>query len=125
MPRCNSSWVRKGATTVKVTVPKPPEKQVLILKVAFFPRRAELAVLDSLTYGKKELREGAEWTTPANYRAVFTLVTTGKEAVGTELLIGGKKPSCPQGDHCFGACKPSGEAGVAGSWALVTFGDAP
>lgn len=125
MPRCNSSWVRKGDTQVKVTVPEPPKKQVLILKVAFFPRLPELAVLDSLSFGTGEIRKGAEWTTPANYRAVFTLITTGNDALETKLLIGGKQPSCPPSAHCFGACKPSGQAGVAGSWSLVTFGGAP
>lgn len=121
MPRCNSTWVKKGKVTVRVTVQNPPAAAVLVLNVAFIPRQNGLPVISGLTFGKNELKNGAEWETPPNYRAVFTLVTTTKDAVNTEILLNGSKPSCPPGGHCYGACTPSGQAGVAGAWALTTW----
>lgn len=121
MPRCNMTWVKKGKTTVKVTVENPPDAAVLVLSVGFLPRHPDLPVLAGLSFGKAELKKGAEWETPPSYRAIFTLVTTTDDAVGTEILLNGTEPSCPTGGHCFGACKPSGQAGVAGAWALTTW----
>lgn len=121
MPRCNSTWVKKGTTTVRVTVQNPPAAAVLVLTVAFIPRLNELPVLAGLSFGKGELTQGAEWETPPSYRAIFTLVTTTNDAVNTEILLNGATPSCPQGGHCYGACTPTGQAGVAGAWALTTW----
>jgi hypothetical protein len=115
------TWVKKGKTTVKVTVENPPDAAVLVLSVGFLPRHPDLPVLAGLSFGKADLKKGAEWETPPSYRAIFTLVTTTDDAVGTEILLNGTEPSCPTGGHCFGACKPSGQAGVAGAWALTTW----
>jgi hypothetical protein len=121
MPRCNTTWVKKGATSVRVTVSDPPDDAVVVLNVALIPRRDDLPVVAVPSFGKDELEEGAEWETPANYRAVFTLVASTDDALDTEILLGGSVPSCPTGAHCYGACKPSGQAGVAGAWALTTW----
>jgi len=122
MPRCNSTWVRKGKTAVTVTVTDPPEDQTVVLRVAFVPLRLDLPVLPPKEYGKQQLVQGARWTTPLDYRAIFTMVTTGQKAINTGILLNDEKPSCAQGAHCYGPCKPSGEAGVAGSWAVTTWG---
>lgn len=121
MPRCNMTWVKKGATTVEVKVVGPPTAAVLVLTVALLPRDPDLPVLHGLRFGKAELEQGASWETPPHYRAVFTLVTTTDDAVRTEIRLNGDVPSCPTGGHCYGACKPSGPAGVAGAWALTTW----
>lgn len=120
MPRCKMSWVRKGDTPVKVTVTNPPDNAVLVLNVALVPDET-LPVLAGLSFGKDELEEGAEWVTPAQYKAIFTLVTTTNEALQTEVLLGGEVPSCPTGGHCYGSCAPSGQAGLAGYWTLTTW----
>lgn len=121
MPRCNMTWVKKGKTTVKVIVTDPPDAAVVVLTVAFIPRRDDLPVIGGLTFGKSQLVDGAEWETPPHYRAVFTLVTSTSASLNTEVLLNGANPSCPPGGHCYGSCAPSGQAGVAGAWALTTW----
>lgn len=120
MPRCNDAWIRKGDTTVNVTVNPPTNTIFYVLQVLTYGRSKDV-IVEPIFYDSAALAAGATWNVPANHRCTFTLLSTGDQALTTAIEIGGTAAKCTAGSHCQGQCQPQGTAGIAGYWTLTTW----
>lgn len=119
MPRCMYDWRRGGTVTIGVTATCDDADQFYSLTYVFHPRPdLEVPLLEGGTFDSEQLRAGVSWQVPEGYRCAFQLVTTGNQAIDTEITLDGTSPDCVPGTHCQGACVPSGTAGLAGYWTL-------
>lgn len=125
MPRCQDSWVRRCPAQVKVTVTRPSHGDIYSLTYVTGPTATGVPQpLEVGTFDSEALANGsATWRVGHGQTSIFTLQTSGQGTLQTTVEIDGQQVSCNSGQHCQGACRAVGAAGLAGYWRVTVWKD--
>lgn len=109
---CLRSWVRQGATPVKVKVTSADANAQYGMVVVFLPRDPGEVLSPSLKFTRAQLQTGVQWQVPAFHWCEFSLACDRNSALDTVIEL--------KGVEVFrSACKAK-TAGLAGRWQVTT-----
>ncbi len=109
---CLDSWVRQGATPVRVQVTSTDAGAAYGLVVIFLPRDPQAALEPSLRFSRAQLAQGAHWQVPPFHRCEFALTCDRNSALDTTIEL--------KGLQVFQSACNAQPAGLAGRWSVTT-----